>query len=286
MNKAVVALVAVLLLGCGSGSDGTSPSSVGSAQNRAGTAVEDSDVNDPCHPRFGITVIDLADMVSSLPEDIQNSILADPESFLDLYLGLLAEPAEFFWLIDKSHSLPADYEPDDLVDLVHYPQLSLNRENLRLREIVMPDLLRMVKDAGEDELTLLLSSTYRSYSYQEEVFQYHVNTLGREEAEKESAQPGKSQHQLGTVIDFGSITVEYGETAPGRWLLENAWKYGFSLSYPEGKENLTGYIYEPWHFRYISPAGTEMERRFFSSVQQYMLSFLHENSLTLQSSLK
>jgi D-alanyl-D-alanine carboxypeptidase len=99
--------------------------------------------------------------------------------------------------------------------------------------------------------------------------------MGQAAADRESSRPGRSQHQLGTVIDFGSIDDNFTGTKMERWLDANAWKYGFSLSFPEGCENLTGYRYESWHFRYIGPLAAALCRKFFGNIQQIMLEFLH-----------
>ena len=95
--------------------------------------------------------------------------------------------------------------------------------------------------------------------------------LGTEQASTPVARPGHSQHQLGTAIDFGSIDLGYGETREGQWILANARRFGFSLSYPQGLQDITGYKYEPWHFRYLGRAGAELEHRFVGGVQQLFL---------------
>jgi D-alanyl-D-alanine carboxypeptidase len=133
-----------------------------------------------------------------------------------------------------------------------------------------------------DGVVLDLSSGYRSYDYQDALFKRHVRELGLEQATRESAEPGKSQHQLGTTIDFGSITPAFARTDAGRWLSENAWRYGFSLSYPRGFEEITGYMYESWHFRYLGRDATLLEREFFGGIQQTMLVFLDQNRAELE----
>ena len=196
---------------------------------------------------------------------------------------LLKIDPDVLTLVDKSHRLPADYEPDDLVALTSYQdRLTLNKDDLSLRKMIMADLLAMVDAADADGITLDISSSYRSYAYQEWLFQYWVDELGQEEAERVSARPGSSQHQLGTTVDFGSVTVAFAEHPAGIWLAENAWRFGFSLSYPDGYEELTGYAYEPWHFRWITPAGTALEREFFGGIQQVMLEFLAEHGAALR----
>ena len=120
----------------------------------------------------------------------------------------------------------------------------------------------------------MVSSAYRSFDYQDRLYRRHVDQVGREAADLVSARPGHSQHQLGTAIDFGSISDGYGETANGRWVAQHAWRFGFSLSYPAGATDRTGYSYEPWHFRYIGRVGTRLEREFFGGQQQALLEFL------------
>ena len=116
-------------------------------------------------------------------------------------------------------------------------------------------LEKLYQAAEEDGITLDIRSAYRSYSTQKWLFNDYASRHGEEEANRFSARPGQSEHQLGTAVDFGGTSVDFtaafGETDRGRWLAENAHKYGFALSYPQNKEHITGYIYEPWHFRYI-----------------------------------
>ena len=227
------------------------------------------------HPDFNLTLGDLRAVTAGLAPDHRDSILATPQVFLHLVAEALQEPEELLWLVDREHTLPADYVPTDLVSLSEQygDRLTLNRPDLSLRALVMPDLLAMAEAARQQGIDLDLSSTYRSYRYQEWLFQYWVDQIGLERAERSSARPGTSQHQLGTAIDFGSITGPFAEHPAGRWLAEHAWRYGFSLSYPRGYESITGYIFEPWHFRYISRAGTRLERRYFGGIQQFLLEF-------------
>jgi zinc D-Ala-D-Ala carboxypeptidase len=219
--------------------------------------------------------------LSLLPEDAQAGFrLAyepDKERFFALLEDAEAESraaGDFLMLVDKATSLPEDYEPADLVSLNDYP-LARNRADLRLRKAIMPALLEMDAAAQSLGLRLVYSSAYRSYAYQREVYDRWVRQLGQAEADRVSARPGHSQHQLGTAIDFGSIDNSFADTAAGRWLFENAWRYGFSLSYPRGYEALSGYDWESWHYRYLGKAGTLLERDYFGGLQQYFLLVLH-----------
>lgn len=235
---------------------------------------------DPIHPYFDIDTAGLKSMIGDLPEEMGVSIEARSQFFLELLYHILEEPEETFIIVDKSHPLPESYEPTDLVPINPYP-VTLTRKDLQLRSMVIPDLLAMSFAALEEGINIELSSGYRSFEYQAEVYQRNVQTYGKEQADRESAQPGKSQHQLGTTLDFGSISDAFGETAAGRWLFSNGWRFGFSLSYPEGMEELTGYRHEIWHYRYITRAASRVVKEFFQGSQHHFLTFLTTYRTTL-----
>ena len=115
----------------------------------------------------------------------------------------------------------------------------------------------MFAAACEDGYHFFVFSGYRSFETQERLYQYWVVELGPEEAARSSALPGYSEHHLGTAFDInayefkGDVWKEFGDSPPGQWLAENAYRFGFVMSYPKGKEAESGYIYEPWHFRYV-----------------------------------
>ncbi|HUX20602.1 MAG TPA: M15 family metallopeptidase, partial [Spirochaetia bacterium] len=199
--------------------------------------------------------------------------------------NILHQPAIHLSLVDKQHKLPDGYEPADLVHLDQYG-LSVSRNSLELRKAIMPEIMSMVDAARADHVVLLFSSTYRSFATQTAVYDREVQLYGKKVADSESAVPGHSQHQMGTTIDFGCICNDFAKTAAYKWLNEYAWKYGFSMTYPDGYENLTGYRYEPWHWHYITTAGTLAQRDFFDNIQQYLLLFLNENRSQLVSTYR
>jgi D-alanyl-D-alanine carboxypeptidase len=245
------------------------------AQNAAPPQTPPRAAAEPLHPAFNLNREELAALAAGLSSPTREAILAEPGDFLDLMDRLLREPAGLLVLVDKKNPLPKGWEPQDLVNLKDYPSLRLSRQNLQLRAIVTPSLLEMAREAKKDGAEILVSSTYRSAAYQETVYTRIVREMGQAAADRESARPRHSQHQLGTVIDFGSIDDDFTGTKMERWLDANAWKYGFSLSFPDGMEELTGYRYESWHFRYIGRPAAEMARRFFGGVQQLLLEYLH-----------
>ncbi|MEK6265484.1 MAG: M15 family metallopeptidase [Clostridium sp.] len=117
-------------------------------------------------------------------------------------------------------------------------------------------LERLFNAAKNDNIILLGVSGYRDYYYQEKLYNDKVDRSGKEEADKYVAQPGESEHQTGLAMDILSdeyTTLDEGfkDTKAYKWIAENCYKYGFIIRYPEGKEQITGYDYEPWHIRYV-----------------------------------
>lgn len=160
--------------------------------------------------------------------------------------------------VNKEYKLIDDYVPSDLKNLSTDYLLYTNTASILLREEAADYLDLMLNDLTRDTgRTLVIASGFRSYLEQYALYSSWVSQLGEVEADKVSARPGFSEHQLGTVVDFIEsetgleLTNEFGRSQVGKWLLENAYKYGYVLPYPEGKEGVTGYLHESWHWRYI-----------------------------------
>jgi zinc D-Ala-D-Ala carboxypeptidase len=222
---------------------------------------------------FILTVINKA----MLPENISANLIksaANPSFVSDVAVILQTDP--YLWkLVDKKNNLGESYAPDDLVELKNGPYL-VNRTGLFLRKSAADSLEEMAAAARKEGVTLTASSAYRSYSYQVQVYERNVKELGKEAADRESARPGFSQHQLGLVVDFGSITDAFTGTKEEVWLVKNALRYGWSISFPEGMEEVTGYRWESWHYRYVGKELAKFINDYFDGVQQYALQFLKE----------
>jgi len=157
-------------------------------------------------------------------------------------------------LLDTIYKLDESYAPNDLVNLA---TIGFDKR-FNLRSFVIPDLVRLLNAAKEAGNPLGIQSSYRSYNYQKSTFNYWLEKVGQEQALATSARAGHSEHQLGTTLDFKSPNGlapwdydDWAKTPAGKWLKENAHKYGFVMSYPKGKKDISCYSYEPWHYRYI-----------------------------------
>ena len=158
-------------------------------------------------------------------------------------------------IVNKVRSLPASWKPDDLVKL----QVPYNgrAEARYLRKEASDALTKMFEAAKSEGFELWAVSGFRSYSLQNTVFNKYANMYGVLSAQNVSARPGQSEHQTGLAIDISTRAMNYnlyesfGKSREGKWLAENAARFGFVLRYPKGSEDITGYKYEPWHFRYV-----------------------------------
>lgn len=207
-------------------------------------------------------------------EENKTEFIKDLYAILEEEKTFRADDKSLFFLIDKKHTASSSYAPKDLISLKKNSLFDLNKDGMEIRKEAYSALNEMAQAALNDGTRLLVSSAYRSYSYQENLFNYWVSVDGLEEAERESARPGTSQHQLGTAVDFGSISDDFDKTQMGQWIYKNAADYGWSLSFPKGYEDVTGYRWECWHFRYIGKNACRFQQKWFGGIQQFMLEFI------------
>ncbi len=120
----------------------------------------------------------------------------------------------------------------------------------------------MKADAGALGLNIYISSGFRSYITQSNIYNRNVKNNGQEKADTYSARPGSSEHQTGLCFDLNTIDSSFANTSEGKWVNQNAHKYGYIIRYPKGKTEETGYIYEPWHLRYV---GTELATKLYNN---------------------
>lgn len=166
-------------------------------------------------------------------------------------------------LVDTNLRVKRSYVPWDLVPV--------SRAGLRgggsVRKVMIKDLTALANAARRKGKPLAVRSAYRSYQTQVATFDSWVRRSGYAAALRFSARPGHSEHQLGTTVDFTTapgvpLNSTFGTSPAGKWLAKHSWRFGFVMSYPKGKQRLSCYGYEPWHFRYV---GRDLARRIHES---------------------
>lgn len=176
----------------------------------------------------------------------------------------VAQNEEFLILINKTHPVDGSYKPEDLTSIQYFAS-DRSEAGRYMRAEAAAQFEALVEGAAKEGYELVMTTAYRSYEFQNTLYTNYVNRYGEAEANTFSAKPGQSEHQSGLAVDVSSPVVSYalsddfGDTAEGKWMAENAHKYGFILRFPLGKEEITGYQYEPWHLRYVGqPAADEI----------------------------
>lgn len=167
-------------------------------------------------------------------------------------------------LVNKYYYLTEDYEPDDLITLTSKYNTGVNS---KMRKEAAERFMKMSDAATLDNITIKNASGYRSYKYQVNLYNNYVERDGKKAADTYSARPGFSEHQTGLTSDINQIDNSFENTDAFKWLQENAYKYGFILRFPKDKEDVTGYQYEPWHYRYVG---------------EYVAEKIHDENLTLE----
>jgi len=176
-------------------------------------------------------------------------------------------------LVNKENRLSKNYRPKNLTRIEPKVSGSVDpNRKIWVEKETVESWNTLVKDAKELGFEFYISSCYRSYVYQEKLLKYYIEKEGIDEALLHVAIPGTSEHQTGLAIDYffirdGQNHFEMLEEDPEyKWLQNNAHKYGFIIRYPKGKEDITGFRYEPWHLRYVGD----------------IASYIYENNLTLE----
>ncbi|MEX2356033.1 MAG: M15 family metallopeptidase [Thermaerobacterales bacterium] len=181
-------------------------------------------------------------------------------------VAVITNAADLLAVVNKERRLPAGYEPPDLV----IPEVPFTFEGVypqrHLRRPAAEALAAMFDAAAAEGFTLYARSGYRTYEQQQQTFEANVARYGEERANQSSARPGESEHQTGLAMDVTTRAVgfrliqSFGETPAGQWTHANAADFGFIVRYPRGREEETGYQFEPWHLRFV---GVEAARLIF-----------------------
>lgn len=187
-----------------------------------------------------------------------------------------ADPESIWVVVNKQRPLsPKNYVPPDLV-VPSVPLRVPGNESMQLRSVAAGALEKMFAAAKADGVPLMLSSGYRSYSYQVSLYNGYVKSVGQTGADAVSARPGFSEHQTGLAADIEPLNEEcdvsvcFANLPAGKWLAANAYKFGFIMRYPADKVKVTGYDYEPWHFRYVGvPLADELHQQRIETLEEF-----------------
>lgn len=173
-----------------------------------------------------------------------------PEDEFYQNIKIINNPNNLIVLVNKNNQLLRNYKPNDLEKI----NLEFANENKYLRKEAKIAFEKLAKDAKQLGYRIVAVSAYRDYDYQNELFNYYVEEKGLEYALDCSAKPGHSEHQTGLAVDVEGENKDYDnfeDTKEFSWMKDNAHRFGFILRYPKGKEHITGFKYEPWHYRYV-----------------------------------
>jgi D-alanyl-D-alanine carboxypeptidase len=172
-------------------------------------------------------------------------------------LAVVTNASSTFVLVNKKRNLPSTYIPKDLVVPDVPFSFSGDSPKKQMRKEAAKALEALFDAAEDDGIKIKAVSGYRSYATQKSIFESNAKLKGEEVANRTSARPGQSEHQTGLAMDISSASVKYGleesfgDTKEGKWLFNHAAEHGFIIRYLKGKEDITGYSYEPWHVRYV-----------------------------------
>lgn len=170
----------------------------------------------------------------------------------DYYTNIVKEEKteDILIIVNKYHSLDSKYVPNDLETI----NSKYNRgTNNKMRAVAKTAFEAMCEAALKDKITIYSGSAYRSYNYQANLYNRYVNKDGKRIADTYAARAGHSEHQTGLATDVMNASLEFISEGDNEytWLVNNSYKYGFILRYPKDKEDITGFMYEEWHFRYV-----------------------------------
>ena len=168
-----------------------------------------------------------------------------------------SSPSSTWAIVSKTHSISVDYIPDALKIPDVTTRTDKSDAERSVRSIINQPLVDMFTAASNAGYQLMIGSGYRSAAQQKIYLDSAIASVGFEAANNSIALPGQSEHQTGLAADISTVSRNcyldtcFADTSDGQWLVNNSYKYGFILRYPSGKESITGYQYEPWHFRYV-----------------------------------
>ncbi len=187
----------------------------------------------------------------------------------------IQNPDNILALVNKEFALPGDYAPSDLTVPDVAFSFTEDIDKRYIRKEAAEALQEMFTAAEKEGLDLVAVSGYRSYDRQKTIYDNEVTQKGEEKAKEAVAYPGQSEHQTGLAMDISSrsngfaLSQEFGNTKDGKWVEDNADKFGYIIRYPKNKEHITKYKYEPWHLRYVGKKAAKVIKEHDLTLEEY-----------------
>lgn len=192
---------------------------------------------------------------SPTPQETQQPQNTTQNSF-DKTKYSTSDPTSIWVVVNKKNGIPESFIPELVVPDVKL-RLSPNEEQMQINKPTATAIKELFDGAEKEGVTLVFGSGYRSGVLQKQFYDSYKAKDGQKGADTYSARPGHSEHQTGFSADLDSVgnkchlEICWEDTIEGKWIKDNAYKYGFIIRYPKGKQSITGYQYEPWHIRYV-----------------------------------
>lgn len=191
-------------------------------------------------------------------------------------VSTIEQPYELLVLVNKYHKLPSGFKQYNLVNMSHEYTVNDGKKYL-LAGVAYEKFVQMSNAAKKEGLTIKTLSAYRTEDYQRGLYNNSLKNNGKTHADNYSARPGYSEHQTGLAVDINSVRGSFETTAEFRWLQKHAHEYGFILRYQKGKEWITGYAYEPWHYRYVGLDAAKTIHKEGITYEEYYAKYISVN---------
>lgn len=194
----------------------------------------------------------------------------DQEFYDDNYISIVNMNKDNLHLLNKFNRVPSDFEPDNLVKIEgEYQATSATAKAYQ----------KMLTDMEKENLKIYVVSSYRSISYQENLYNYYLRTDSLEEVDSYSSRSGHSEHHTGRALDISQVYNDlnaFEGSKEAKWIYDNSYKYGFIVRYTQDNMDVTGYIFEPWHITYVGQAVSQlMHNKKIETLEEYFVKYIY-----------
>ena len=191
-------------------------------------------------------------------------------------VAVIANPYDPMVLVNKHNQLPSGFKQRNLVNMSKKYTVNDGKQYL-LESTAYANFVRMSDAARKEGISIRAISAYRTEDYQRRLYNKKLRATGKNNADNYSARPGFSEHQTGLAVDINSTKNSFERTAAFKWMQKHAHEYGYILRYPKDKKWITGYEYEPWHYRYVGTKAAKIIHQEGLTYEQYYVKYIAVN---------